>query len=165
MRTASRAPLAALALLALGAGAAAAQSNNANISVTAAVQQPINVTGAVGLSSGNVFPGVTKTILVTDAGAGRFDVTAEASTPVNMTFVLPTNLTSGANLLPVGTFSGNFNTTNAPTGTGFTPSTSATTATASGTGQLFVFVGATVTPATTQAAGTYTGSVQLTVVY
>jgi hypothetical protein len=153
-------PAAALATPAL------AQTQTASIQATATVQQPINVVGAVNLAFGNVFPGVAKTMGVAVAGAGRFDVTGQASSPVLITFVLPTNLTSGANNLPIGTWTGHRNTVNNPTtGTNFTPSAGTTNATFSASGQLFVFVGATVTPASNQAAGAYSGSVTMTVTY
>jgi spore coat protein U-like protein len=139
--------------------------NNASITVSANVQQPITVTAANNLDFGQVFPGVSKTIAVNQPGAGRFDVTGQASTPVSLTFVLPANLTAGANLLPIGSWNGVHSPTASPTGTSFTPSASATNATLSGTGQLFVYVGAQVTPAVGQVAGNYTGTVQMTVVY
>ena len=143
-----------------------AQTQSATIQATATVMQPINVVGAVNLAFGNVFPGVAKAIVVSAAGAGRFDVTGQASAPVLISFVLPTNLTAGANNLPIGTWTGHRNTVNNPTtGTNFTPSAATTAATFSATGQLFVFVGATVTPATNQPAGSYSGSIQMTVTY
>ncbi len=145
---------------------AQAQTQTASIQATATVMQPINVTGAVNLAFGGVFPGIAKTIAVSAAGAGRFDATGQASSPVLVSFVLPTNLTSGANNLPIGTWTGHRNTVNNPTtGTNFTPSAATTAATTSATGQLFVFVGATVTPATNQAAGAYSGTIQITVTY
>lgn len=150
----------------ISAATAQAQSQTAGVNATASVQQPINVTGAVNLAFGNVFPGVAKTVAVTDVTAGRFDVTGQGSTPVLMSFVLPANLTSGANNLPIGSWTGHHNTSNAPTGgTNFTPSAGTTNSTFSAGGSLFVFVGATVTPATNQSAGAYTGTVQLTVTY
>jgi spore coat protein U-like protein len=156
--------LAAAAML--GTVTANAQTQTASVNASATVQQPINVSGAVNLGFGNVFPGVTKTVLVTDATAGRFDVTGQGSAPVLISFVLPANLTSGANNLPIGTWTGHHNTSNAPTGgTNFTPSASTTNSTFSAGGQLFVFVGATVSPATNQAAGAYSGTVQMTVTY
>lgn len=166
MRTYSKV-LACLLVAALCAPLPArAQTQTASIQATATVMQPINVTGAVNLAFGNVFPGIAKTIAVSVAGAGRFDATGQASAPVLVSFVLPTNLTSGANNLPIGTWTGHRNTVNNPTtGTNFTPSAATTAATFSATGQLFVFVGATVTPATNQAAGAYTGSIQITVTY
>lgn len=165
MRTAMKSTIAAAMLLTLGAFTVQAQTNSGSITATATVQTPINVSGAVNLDFGSVFPGLNKSVAVTDATAGRFDVTGQASAPVSMTFVLPANLVSGGNLLPIGTFTGNWNTTNAPTGTGFTPSAAATAATLSGTGALFVFVGATVSPVVNQPAGVYNGTVQMTVVY
>lgn len=165
MRNASRLTLAVLTLVAVAAVAAHAQVNNASINATATVEQPINATGAQGLDFQNVFPGVSKTVAVTGATAGRYDVTGANSASVQLTFSLPANLAAAANLLPIGTWTGNHNTTNSPTGTGFTPSAAPTNAALSATGQLFVFIGATVTPAVNQPAGVYSAPVQMTVVY
>jgi len=142
-----------------------AQVNNASITATATVQAPINVTAVSNLDFQNVFPGVAKTVLVTDATAGRWDVAGAASTPVSLNFTLPGNLSSGANLMPIATWTGNHNTTAAPTGTGFTPSGTPTAATLSATGAVFVYIGATVSPLANQAAGVYTAAVTLTVLY
>lgn len=157
--------LALAALLAGLAPLAAAQSNTGSITATAVVQQPISVTGAVNLSFGNVFPGVPATVLLTDAGAGRFDVAGQANAPVTLSFTaLPANLGFGLNNLPVAFTSGYNATNNAAGATSFTPASGATTS-LSGTGVLFVFVGGTVTPAVNQAAGTYTGTITLQVAY
>jgi hypothetical protein len=155
----------AVAGLALLASSAQAQVNNAAITATATVQTPINVTAANNLDFGNVFPGVSKAIAVGDATAGRWDVTGQASTAVTLNFTLPTDLVFGANLLPIGTWTGNHNTTATPTGTSFTPSGAPEPSMLSGTGQLFVYIGATVSPAVNQAAGVYSASVTLTVLY
>src|SRR5256885_928215 len=53
MNTASKLTLAALALTVLTTAVAQAQVNNANITATATVQQPINVTGAQSLNFGH----------------------------------------------------------------------------------------------------------------
>lgn len=142
-----------------------AQVNNASITATATVQAPINVTAVSNLDFQNVFPGVAKTVLVTDATAGRWDVAGAVSAPVSLNFTLPGNLSSGANLMPIGTWTGNHNTTAAPTGSGFTPSGTPTAATLSAAGALFVYIGATVSPLANQAAGVYTAAVTLTVLY
>jgi hypothetical protein len=164
MRTTTRVSAVLAAFLTLGALPAVAQS--ANITATANVFQAITVTGARDLDFGNVFPGVAKTIAVAAATSGRFDLTGQNSVPVQVTFTLPTNLTSGANNLPIGTWTGCTNTTNTTTGcTSFTPSGTATNSAFGGTGNLFVWVGATVTPAAAQAAGTYNGTVTLTANY
>ena len=55
---------------------------------------------------------------------------------------------------------------NPPVGcTGFTPSGAATASAFSGAGALWVFVGATVTPAAAQPAGNYSGTVTLMAAY
>ena len=161
----SKLSLAVLALV-ISASAAQAQTNNASITATASVQTPINVVGAQQLNFGNVFPGVNKTVAATDlTNAGRFDVTGQASTPVTLSFTLPATLSSGANTMPIDTYTGIHAATSAQTGgVAFNPVTGANP-TLSGTGALFVWVGARVTPATNQAQGTYTANVTMTVVY
>jgi hypothetical protein len=165
MRTITRV-LAGLAVVAsLAAASVQAQSQSGSVNALAQVQQPINVVGAVDLDFGNVFPGVSKSIGVAAATAGRFDVTGQASAPVLISFVLPVNLTGPGNL-PIGTWTGHHNTANSPVGgTNFTPSVATTNSALSGLGALFVFVGATVTPAANQPAGAYSGTVQMTVTY
>ena len=153
----SKLSLAVLALV-ISASAVQAQTNNASITATAAVQTPINVVGAQQLNFGNVFPGVNKTVAATDlTNAGRFDVTGQNSTPVT--------LSSGANTMPIDTYTGISALNSAQTGgVAFNPVTGANP-TLSGTGALFVWIGARVTPATNQAQGTYTANVTMTVVY
>src|ERR1043165_3392040 len=125
-------------LAALLSGRAAAQ-NNASATVTATVQQPITVTKNNDLSFGTVFPGVDKSIAVTAGGAAKFTVAGQASTPVNLTFSIPATIASGGNNLTLASWTGHFATTDVTTnGTTFTPSASATTATLSGSGALFV---------------------------
>ena len=149
---------------ALPASRATAQA--ASITATANVFQPITITGARTLDFLNVFPGVNKTIAIAAATSGRFDVVAQASQPMSLTFTLPTNLTSGLNNLAIATWTGCWNGVNTTTGcTAFTPSGSATSSTVGGASTLFVFVGATVAPTAAQVAGTYTGTVTLTVAY
>jgi len=158
--------LAVLALVVVGASAAQAQTNNASITATAAVQTPINVLGAQALDFQNVFPGVIKIVPATDlAFAGRFDVTGQASAPVTLSFTLPATLSSGANTMPIDTYTGIHADNSSQTGgTVFTP-VSGASPTLSATGGLFVWIGARVVPATNQAQGTYTASVTMTVVY
>ena len=75
-------------------------------------------------------------------------------------------MTSAGNNLSIGTWTGCTSPTNTTAGcTSFTPSGAATTTGFSGAGNLFVFVGATVSPVAAQAAGTYTGTVTLTANY
>ena len=162
MRTTTRVSAVLAAVLTLGALPAMAQTGN--IQATANVFQAITVTGAQDLLFGNVFPGVPKTVGV--AAGGRFDLLGQASTPVQVAFTLPTNLVNGTNNLPIGTWTGCTNPTTSPAGcTSFTPSGTATTTGFSAAGAVSVFVGATVTPAAAQPAGTYTGTITLTANY
>lgn len=163
MRTLTRVSAVVAALFSL---ATVAQAQSANINATANVYAAMTVTGARDLDFGNVFPGVAKTVGVAAATSGRFDLTGQASGNVNLTFTLPANLTSGANNLPIGTWTGCTNGTNTTTGcTSFTPSGAASPSAFSGAGALFVWVGGTVSPAANQPAGSYTGTVTLTAAY
>src|SRR6266480_2291841 len=117
--------------------------------------------------NGSVFPGVAKTVAYSDAtNGGRFDVTGQGSTPVTYSFALPTNLTSSGNNLPIGSWTGYLNGANSTSGgSAITPSATPAGASLSAGGTLFFFVGATVTPANNLPAGSYTGTVTLTVSY
>jgi hypothetical protein len=165
MRNVTRLTLVVAALV-LTSTAAQAQTNNASITATASVQTPINVVGAQQLSFGNVFPGVNKAVAATDlTNGGRFDVTGQASSPVNLSFTLPATLSSGGNTMPIVNYTGmHALLATQAGGIAFTPSAGASP-TLSGTGALFVWVGAQVQPATNQVAGVYTGSITMTVVY
>lgn len=139
---------------------------SANASVTADVQQPITVTKTHDLVFGTVFPGLNKVIAVTDAAAGSFSIAGQASSNINMTFTLPATISSAGHTMPIASWTARSNSTSSSaSGTDFTPSASATSATLSGAGALYVFVGATAQPAASQTAGTYTGTLTLTVVY
>ena len=146
-------------------GTAGAQ-NSARASVTASVQQPLTVTKSTDLAFGSVFPGLNKTVAVGDAGAASFSVSGQAGASVNLTFTAPATIANGGSTLPIASWTGRWNTTNsAASGTDFTPSGSATSATLSGSGAIYVFVGATAQPSSSQAAGSYSGTLTLTVVY
>ena len=165
MRIITRLTLAVTALV-VTSTVAQAQTNNASITATATVQTPINVTAAQQLSFGNVFPGVNKSIAATDlANAGRFDVSGQANSPVTLSFTLPASLSNGGNTMPIVSYTGVHAQNNAQTGgVAFAPASGATPS-LNGAGALWVWVGAQVQPATNQAAGVYTGSVVMTVVY
>ena len=165
MRIITRLTLAVTALV-VTSTVVQAQTNNASITATATVQTPINVTAAQQLSFGNVFPGVNKTVNATDlTNAGRFDVTGQASTPVTLSFTLPATLLSAGNSMPIVSYTGEYAGNNLQTGAQvFTPASGANPS-LSAAGLLFVWVAAQVQPATNQAAGVYTGSITMTVVY
>jgi hypothetical protein len=140
--------------------------NSANANVTADVQQPLVVTKTADLVFGAVYPGTNKAIAVTDGGAAQFTVAGQPSGNINITFTLPATIASGGNTLPIASWAGRHNTTNSSaSGTDFTPSASATSAAVPAGGTLYVFVGATAQPAVGQAAGAYSGTMTMTVVY
>ena len=159
---------AVVSLLGVAAGPTqSAWAQGANTTVLANVLQGIVVTPTQHLTFGNVFPGVDKTISAEAGGLeGRFQVTGQANSNVSLIFTLPTDLVSGANLLPVGSWTGrhHVNPVAAP-GVVFIPSGAATTTQLSALGQRFVFIGATVSPAANQPAGIYSAVITLSVAY
>ena len=162
MRTAT--VFSALTAMTLSLGTASLHAQSGTINATATVLSAITVANGNDLAFGNVTPGVNKTVAITDAGAGRFDVTKAAATGVALTFTLPATLTAGANNLTIGSWTGGWNTSNSAVGaTAFTPSASATNS--GSVGNIWVFVGATVSPTAAQAAGTYTSTVAMQVAY
>jgi hypothetical protein len=165
MRTAT--VLSAILAAGFSVGAARVEAqNNATIQATANVLSALQVTAGNNLLFGNVTPGVNKSIGIADAGAGRFDVVKAANSGVTLSFTLPTNLTSSGNNLPIGTWTGGWNTTATPAGaTAFTPAVAGTNTTVVAGTTIFVYVGATVSPAAAQVAGNYTGNVTMSVVY
>ncbi|HXI22037.1 MAG TPA: DUF4402 domain-containing protein [Gemmatimonadales bacterium] len=165
MRISTR--VAAAMVVACSLVATAAHAQSATIQALANVYQPITVTGARDLDFGNVFPGIAKTIAIADPTSGRFDLGGQASANVDLTFTLPPNLTGpAAATMPIGSWTGCYNATNATAGcTSFTPSGTATPTSFSGAGALFVWVGGQVTPAANQTAGSYVGTVQLDAAY
>jgi hypothetical protein len=166
MRTAT--VLSALAAAGLTVGAASAEAqNSASIQATATVLTALTVAAGNNLLFGNVTPGVNKTVAIADAGAGTFTVTKAATSGVTLSFTLPTDLTTGGgDLLPIGSWTGAWNTSASTSGAnGFTPSAAGSNTSVTAGTSLTVFVGATVSPATTQAAGSYSGTVTMSAVY
>ena len=165
MRTARALSAVLAAGFIFGAATLEAQTS-ANIQATATVLSAVTVTAGSDLQFGNVTPGVNKTIGIADAGAGRFDVVKAASEGVTLSFTLPTDLTSGTDNLPIGSWTGGWNTSATPAGaTLFTPSPAGTNTAATAGTTISAFVGATVSPAAAQVAGNYTGTVTMSVVY
>lgn len=132
----------------------------------AAQGKPLTVTGVRGVTFGAVLPGVPRAILPTDAAnSGQFDIRGPKGN-VLLTFVLPVAMTGPAGAqMPItfGAGDAGFSVTQAiGSQVGFDPN-QPFTATLPSNGRASVFVGATVTPATGQRAGTYTGTITLNV--
>ena len=149
-----------VALAAVAAGSVNAQGTSGSINATASVVAALSVTGA-DLVFGNIAPTSFKT--VAPASGGTFTVTGAASQPVSVSFTLPATLGNAA--VAIGSWTGLSNTSNTTAGaSGITPQASAQTLSLSGTGDLYLWVGATVTT-TAAPVGSYTAPVTLTVVY
>jgi hypothetical protein len=162
-----RTRFATIAIAALVVGIAApARAQQNSVAATADVVTPLTVTSISPLAFGNVYPGLAKTVAPTDAAAGKLSIAGYPGAQVAITFTLPSALTSGANSLSIGSWSGAHNVASNTTGaTSFTPSATATNVSLSGTGGLWVFLGAQVSPAPTQLAGSYSSTVTMVVAY
>lgn len=158
--------LTALAAAMLGLpGVLTAQSGT--VQAEATVLTPITVTGEQDLQFGNIFPGVAATVTPDAAAAGRFQLSGAGTSEVNLDFDLPASLDHQTTASTLGlTFdaaSAGWGATSTTVDATFDP-TSTLDVNLDG-GGLYVFIGGTVTPTTTQEAGTYDGTVTLTVTY
>lgn len=161
---------------------AMAQTNTANakISGKASIIQAMAVAKQVDLDFGIVSQGSAKSIGLTNnltglpnqgtQTTGRFLVSAAAATNVDLTFTTPSNLVSLANdNLPIGTYVYGYDILNTAasviTFTGGTTDITFPTNTVETVNGVYVFIGATVTPTTSQAVGDYTADITLTATY
>jgi len=128
----------------------------------------VAVTAQRSLEFSVVFPGVNKTITVTDLTAGKWLVTGDPGVDVDLTFPgLPATLQSGGHTVPIayGATDAAYHTTDDPgAATAFDPAVGAT-ATLSGAGELYVWIGGTVQPDETATAGAYSGTITLDAIY
>ena len=161
MRTARLAAAAALLVLPV-----LAQAQSATINANATVVTALTVTGVAPLAFGNVYQGVAKTVVSSDAASGRLSISGFNNAQVALTFTLPANLTSAGNNLPIDSWDVARNTTSATTGATAMTVVSGTPVNANlSTGSLFLFVGGRVQPGALLPAGTYTGTITLAAAY
>jgi spore coat protein U-like protein len=132
--------------------------------VTANVNAVVTVTRLTDLALGNVNQGATATVLSNVGAAASFSVVGAANAPTTCTFAFPANLVDvSANTMP---FTGQIPRYNVVAGAG---ASTAFGALAGGTtnssvgGQLWLYVGGGVTAAALQPAGSYTGTLTVTV--
>jgi hypothetical protein len=150
--------LAASAVLAMPAHAQNSGSINAKANVLAA----ITVTGT-DLDFGNVAQSQTKVIAPDAATAGKFTIVGLNGAPVVMNFSsLPANVNNAG--LPLSAWQKMQNSANTTGSLSATPITvgSAFNGTLSGTGNNYVWVGATLSAGAAVAPGTYTSSTPIT---
>ena len=127
---------------------------------------PITAAGVNDLDFGTVTAGATKTPSSLAANAGRFNISGEPSTPVTVTFVLPTVLTGPATTIPISfSATDGLNWTSFPaTFVAFNPNAPFLTS-LDGLGNKVIGISGTVAPPVGTTTGTYTGTVSLTVSY
>lgn len=158
-------------ILCAAASPATAQTPSGSILAKANVLTALVVTPGTDLDFGLVIQGVNKTVdpaaPASGTTSGKFSIAGQASQSVSVTFTaLPANLTGPSSATMPITYTGIRNTTNSPSGgVAFTPSTGIASTPLSGTGDLYLFLGGTVSPGTSQSAGSYQATVTMQVAY
>ena len=135
----------------------------------ASAQKPLGVTGTNSLIFGVVFPGVPKSISRTDAvNSGQFDISGAKNAGIQIVFTLPATMLGPAGATMPVSFGANDGGYSPPQQIGlqqaFDPRVPYNT-TLDKNGRVAVYLGGTANPLTSQRAGTYTGTVTLTVIY
>ena len=135
----------------------------------AAQNKPITVQGVRSLTFGAVLPGVLRVIARTDpVNSGQYDITGANNSQVQLNFTLPSTMAGPAGAtMPIvfgGSDAGYSASQTIGSQVAFDPK-QPFLATLNKNGRGSVFVGATVQPTPTQRAGSYTGTLTLTVAY
>ena len=137
-----------------------------NINAKGTVITHISVTSKRDLDFGtDIVPGVATTIDKSAATSGKFSLAGQVSRQIAITFTLPSNLTSGANTMPI-----TFTTTDAGYVNSASPMTAfnpavVQNATFSATGTMDIYLGGKVTPSAGQVSGFYTAPVNISLQY
>jgi len=137
-----------------------------NINAKGTVITHISVTAKRDLDFGtDIVPGVAKTVDKSATTSGKFTLAGQISRQIAITFTLPTNLSSGTNLMPI-----TFTTTDAGYQNSVSPMTAfnpavVQNASFSATGTMDVYLGGKVTPTAGQVSGLYTAPVTISLVY
>jgi len=166
---------AAAALVGLLAVSGLAERATAQITANASISAIANVTGVAPLTAagvndllfGSVTAGTPKTVTA-PSNMGRFSISGQPSTPVTVTFTLPTVLTgTGSSTIPItfGSADGLNWSTFPTTFTTFDPNSPFFTSLHVTTGALTIGLTGTVSPPTLTTTDVYTGTVTLTVAY
>jgi uncharacterized protein DUF4402 len=130
-------------------------------------QRPLTVQGVRSLVFGTVFPGIPKSIVRTDVlNSGQIDVSGAKFTQVQLQFALPAVMTGPAGATMPLTFGSNDGGWSPPQQIGnqvaFDPR-SPFVASLDQNGKVSVYLGGTANPLPSQRAGTYSGTITLTV--
>jgi hypothetical protein len=134
----------------------------------AEAQRPLTVQGTHSINFGTLLAGVNKSVLRTDAlNGGQFSISGPKNVNVSLTFTLPATMAGPAGATLPLSFGSNDGGWSPPqqigTQTGFDPRVPYT-APLDQNGKVSVFLGGTAKPTANQKAGSYTGTITLTVV-
>lgn len=131
-------------------------------------QRPLTVQGTRSLTFGSLLAGVNKTVLRTNVvNGGQLDISGPSRATVLLTFTLPASMTGPAGATLPLSFGSNDGGWSPPqqiaTQTGFDPRVPYT-APLDQNGKVSVYLGGTAKPTANQKAGSYSGTITLTVV-
>lgn len=135
------------------------------------VLEPISLSSTNLNFGAEIFPGSDKSIAKTNASAAQFDISGEPGKNVNTTFTLPSSMQADTSTatMPISFSSTDAGhaaaSTDQSTQTAFDPSVSQTLALDGTSGELYIWLGGTVSPATTQKKGVYSADITLDVSY
>jgi len=137
------------------------------IQVTATVAAALTVTGSNNLLFQTVTPGVDKTVDKSASGeAGEWVITGANGAEVTIEFNLPSELTSGANTMPISYTNTDASYSNNAANNQSNPTAEinpaiVTTTTLRADGDTEVWIGGTVNPAISQTSGSYSADIVL----
>jgi hypothetical protein len=156
----------ALAVLSIGTTTQVQAQTSGQIQATVNVLTALSMT-PTNLQFGNIAPTQTKTVDVTSANAGRFQINGAPGASVSFSFTsLPANFGATSNIT-LGSWTGYSNSTASASagGTSFTPTSSySESVTLNGTGNHYFYVGATLNAAGAP-TGTHNATIAASVVY
>lgn len=137
----------------------------------ATVLTPISLSSTALNFGSSIFPGSNKSIAKTSASAAQFDISGEPGKNVNTSFTLPSAMDADTS---TATMPISFSTTDAgyaaastsqSSQTVFDPNVAQTLTLDATTGELYIWLGGTISPSATQKKGTYSASITLDVTY
>lgn len=158
----------AFGLLLLPGTASAQQSDSDQILVTARLIGALSIQGVRDLAFGTAVGGTTVTVGVDDPSAGKFQVTAQANSTILLSFTqIPTELTrsGGAETIPLTLVASAASVDDPGAGSDLPVDGTVHTIVFPVSGQGFIWIGGTITPAVNEAVGDYEATIELTASY
>ncbi|MEX2396212.1 MAG: DUF4402 domain-containing protein [Balneolales bacterium] len=140
-------------------------TDQATVTASANILEALSIDTSTDLDFGDLFPGGTETIASDAAEAASFEISGDDGAEITAHFSTLEDLTGGGDPITV-TYEAISNTTDdTGTATAFTDVTASQTTNLSGTGELYIWLGGSITAAAGQATGSYTGDIILDVSY